>query len=168
MQHRVPLVQTHKISTKLEERGRWEEGSARNLPWETALHEHTLLQEGGPRTAVLPEGPDTHPAHRCTNPRSRTPTLQPRMEPAARCSAPARSALWQEETWEPGCQLHALPAGCSCASPGALPPCSVCTERSKALQKRTRNTAVLGRAPALAGTLRHALCLGGDGSPLGR
>lgn len=77
---------------------------------------------------------------------------------------PTMSALWQEEMWKPACQLHALPAGCSCTSPGALPPCRVCTERSKALQKRTRNTADLGRAPALAGTLRHAL--EGMGVPL--
>lgn len=67
------------------------------------------------------------------------------------------SPLWQEETQGP--LLVAPATGSGCTRLGALLPEEAFTreEQIKVLQKRTRNIAALGTAPALAGKLRHAL-----------
>lgn len=119
--------------------------------------------------AALPEGPTHTPSSRSPvapraqskQPRSRTPTLQ-------LCT---KSLLWStflgqlsppvgrgtRACWWAACAGHRLVV----RQGSGL---RYLAERSKGLQKRTRNTAALGMAPALAGKLRHAL--EGMGVPL--
>lgn len=156
-------MQTHKYpqNWRKEVGGRRE--TLRNLPWETALcarfpqcrKSAPVTTRGFPR---LPEGPAHILPRGC--PRSPQAGANPlgaglQTCPAARShSFPAQLSPLAGGDTAGGCCSHRLLVH---QAWGLLPEEAFTREEQmKALQKRTRNTAALGRAPALAGKLRHA------------
>lgn len=176
---RSACIANPQISTKLEERGRREEGNPRNLPWETALCQISSLQDECPghhqRLSKLARRSCPQPGlwmprvspgrEQISWEQDSKPVLLHKVAPLEHlsCTAlPSGRRRHRSLSW-----LHAPATGSWCTRLGVLPPEEAFTreEQMKVLQKRTRNIAALGTAPALAGKLRHAL--GGDESPLG-
>lgn len=171
VQHGVPAVQTHKYpqNWRKEVGGRRE--TLGTCPGKQLCARLPRCRKSAPVTTKgfpsLPLAPAHTPACGCPgspqagskSPGSRTPNLYFCM----------KSLLWSAF---PGTALpsggsrhrslgwpHAPATGSGCPRLGALLPEEAFTreEQRKVLQKRTRNIAALGRAPALAGKLRHAL-----------